>query len=306
MLEIDTVLIIIVVLAVLLLIICWLLRERTEYKRTLNATLEHLDIAISGTEQESVYDESMDAAIIERLNQLVTISKLNYEDAQGDKNLVQSLISDIAHQVRTPLTNIMLYAGILQEKTMSEDNQKMAKQIHHQSEKLDFFMNELVRSSYLETEMISIHRLVSDIDELIAEACQEVELAAMKKKIVFQIEECNRQGTFDLKWTREALVNILDNAIKYSPAGSTISIRSVFYENFFCIQIADQGIGIDEQEQGAIFQRFYRSPRVGKEQGLGIGLYLVREIIEKQNGYLKVESIHKKGSTFSVFLPNDL
>lgn len=201
MLEIDTVLIVIilVVLAILLLIICWLLRERAEYKRTLNATLEHLDLAISGTEQESVYDESMDAAIIERLNQLVTISKLNYEDAQGDKNLVQSLISDIAHQVRTPLTNIMLYAGILQEKTMSEDNQKMAKQIHHQSEKLDFFMNELVRSSYLETEMISIHRLVSDIDELIAEACQEVELAAMKKRIVFQIEECNRQRTFDLK-----------------------------------------------------------------------------------------------------------
>lgn len=291
---------------VLLAIICYLLKERNEYKRTLNSILGRLDLAISGIEQKTIYDESMDSAITERLNQLVTISKTKLENADKDKNLVQSLISDISHQVRTPLTTIMLYAGILQEKLLSEDNQKMAWQIHHQSEKLDFFMKELVRSSYLETEMISVHMTTSDIDELIAESCQEVELAALKKKILFQIEESNKQGIFDTKWTKEALVNLLDNAIKYSPEGSTISISSMFYENFFCIQIADQGIGIDEQEHGAIFKRFYRSSRVEKEQGLGIGLYLVREIIEKQNGYVKVKSEIEKGSTFCVFLPKDL
>ncbi|MDD3140329.1 MAG: HAMP domain-containing sensor histidine kinase [Lachnospiraceae bacterium] len=295
-----------VVIILLLVIVSWLFRERKEYRQTLNRILNHLDLAISGKEQITDYDESMDAAITEKLNQLVSISRMNYEDADKDRELVQSLISDIAHQVRTPLTNIMLYAGLLQEKALSDDNQKMAFQIYHQSEKLDFFMKELVRSSYLETEMIAVHMEKNDIEELIAQACQEVEVIAMRKQIVFQIDECEKSGKFDLKWTKEALVNVMDNAIKYSPEKSVISVGCEHYENFFCIMIADQGIGIEEKEQGAIFKRFYRSSKVEKEQGLGIGLYLVREIIEKQNGYVKVKSVLGEGSTFYIFLPNDL
>ena len=112
------------------------------------------------------------------------------------------------------LTNIMLYAGLLQENAITDDSIKMAKQIQRQSEKLDFFMNELVKSSYMETEMIAVHREENSIDELFAEACQEVELAALKKKIIFNIKECDRSGSFDMKWTKEVLINLLDNAIK--------------------------------------------------------------------------------------------
>lgn len=288
------------------LVLLWLLWERNSSRKTLNAMLEHLDLAIAGAEQTVTYDESMEAAITEKLNQLVAISRMNCENADRDKSLVQSLISDMAHQVRTPLTNIMLYASILSENALSEENKKMVGQIRRQSEKLDFFMKELIRSSYLETEMISVHMEPSEIDKLVAESCQAVEVAALKKKIVLEIPDCGRKGKFDLKWTREALVNILDNAIKYSPAKSLIAINISFYENFFCIQVADQGIGIEESEQGAIFKRFYRSPKVEKEKGLGIGLYLVREIIEKQNGYVKVKSTLGKGSAFSIYLPNDL
>lgn len=295
-----------IILIILLVSIIWLLRERKESQATLHSILEHLDMAIAGNEQTVKYDESIESAIVEKLNELVIIAQMHCEDANRDRNLTQSLISDIAHQVRTPLTNIMLYAGILEEKLSSDDSKKMAAQIHRQSEKLDFFMRELVRSSYLEIGIISIHMEVSEIDILIAQACQEVEVAALKKKIIFQIQECHKKGKFDLKWTKEALVNILDNAIKYSPKQSIIKINSIFYENFFCIQITDQGIGIEEKEQGAIFKRFYRSKRVEKEQGLGIGLYLVREIIEKQNGYIKIKSSLGKGSTFSIYLPNDL
>lgn len=286
--------------------IVYLLRERKEYEKTLFSVLEYLDRAIAGTEQTVKYDENLESAIVEKLNELVIISRMHCEEADKERGLTQSLISDIAHQVRNPLTSIMLYAGILGEKLSSDDDKRMIAQIHRQSKKLDFFMKELVRSSYLETGIVSIHMEVEKIERLIAEACQEMEMAALKKKILFQIQECDREGKFDLKWTKEALVNILDNAIKYSPESSSITICIEFYEDFFCIQIADQGIGIEEIEQGAIFKRFYRSTKVEKEQGLGIGLYLAREIIEKQNGYIKVQSALGQGSIFFVYLPNCL
>lgn len=294
-----------VVSATLTAIIIVLSMKGRSYRKELNTILTRLDLAIAGTQQETVYDESVDSAITEKLNQLVTISRLNCEDANKDRDLAQSLISDISHQVRTPLTNIMLYAGILGEKTTSDEDKKMAMQIQRQSAKLDFFMKELVRSSYLETEIISVCMETNPIDELIAEACQAVELAALKKQICFQVEECNKTGKFDLKWTREALVNVLDNAIKYSPDSSTITVLTAFYDNFFNIQVTDQGIGIEESEQGAVFKRFYRSPSVETEPGLGIGLYLVREIIEKQNGYVKVKSVLEHGTTFFIYLPNN-
>ena len=298
--------IIILVISFLILtgMIIFLLIKIKAYRKTLNRILDHMDLAISGTEQEIEYDENIDAAITEKMNKLVNISRLNYEDASRDRDLVKSLISDIAHQVRTPLTNIMLYAGLLQENAITDDSIKMAKQIQRQSEKLDFFMNELVKSSYMETEMIAVHREENSIDELFAEACQEVELAALKKKIIFNIKECDRSGSFDMKWTKGALINLLDNAIKYSPEKSEISLKYKKYESFFSINIIDHGMGISESEQGMIFKRFYRSPEVEREQGLGIGLYLVREIIEKQGGYIKVRSEVGKGSTFSMFLPN--
>lgn len=281
----------------------WLVRERKSYQKMYQSVLDYLDLAIAGTESAVYYDESMEDAIRERLNELVAISRMNCEGARNDKTLVQSLISDIAHQVRTPLTNIMLYAGLLKEQVTVEENQRMAAQIQSQSEKLDFFMRELVRSSYLETEMISVHRKSEEIDRLIAESVQAVELAALKKKIMFHIPECGKSGTFDLRWTREALVNVLDNAVKYSPAGSTVTVSVSFYVNFFCIQVTDEGIGIDEEEQGAVFQRFYRAKGAEREQGLGIGLYLVKEIIEKQNGYVKVTSAPGEGAVFSMYLP---
>ncbi len=92
----------------------------------------------------------------------------------------------------------------------------MASQIHRQADKLDFFMKELVRSSYLETEMIAVHVEKSSVDELIARACQAVEMQALKKGIVIEAESSPESAFFDMKWTVEALVNLLDNAVKYS------------------------------------------------------------------------------------------
>ena len=274
-------------------------------RRQMDTVLERLDRAIGGTIQENTYDESIESAVTQRLNQLVEMSRLNCDQADKDRNLVKALISDISHQVRTPLTNIMLYAGLLEEQDLSENAGEMASRIHRQADKLDFFMKELVRSSYLETDMITVHVEKSSVDELIARACQAVEMQALKKEIVIEAAPSSEQAFFDMKWTVEALVNLLDNAVKYSPVGSVVRICAIPYESFLCIRVKDEGIGIREEEQGMIFRRFYRSPSVSGEKGLGIGLYLVREIIKKQAGYVKVKAEPGVGAEFFVYLRRD-
>ena len=106
----------------------------------------------------------------------------------------------------------------------------------------------------------------------------------------------------DKKWTTEAIANVLDNAVKYSPIKSVIEISVICYEVFVCIRIKDDGIGIREEEQGLVFRRFYRSDDVKEQDGYGIGLYLVREVLAKQGGYARIRSEHGKGTVMQLYL----
>ena len=119
-----------------------------------------------------------------------------------------------------------------------------------------------------------------------------------------QLQDTDSFAVFDFKWTAEALANIVDNALKYTEHG-TITISAVSYEMFARIDISDTGSGIPENEQAKIFARFYRSKSVQEQEGVGIGLYLARQILSGEDGYIKVTSALGKGSTFSVFLPKE-
>ncbi|MDO4322205.1 MAG: HAMP domain-containing sensor histidine kinase [Lachnospiraceae bacterium] len=293
------------------------LYERNKSKKILERVLQELDDAITGNLLVTAYDESLDDAIRDRLNRVVQISGMQRDEAQKERDAVKSLISDISHQVRTPLSNILLYSELLEEtlqsscahispaaKDLSAAGQ-MAAKIRQQSEKLDFFIRELTRSSYAEQEMISITPQQVSAKELIDKACQGAELAALKKGIRILRQNTDYADCIcfaDPKWTVEALENILENAVKYSPEASDIAITAASYESFVCVEIKDYGIGISEAEQGAIFRRFYRSPQVSETPGFGIGLYLVREVLSRQGGYVKVQSSPGAGSAFQVFL----
>lgn len=276
------------------------------YQNRMEATyqemLQKLDRAIGGEVQDTIYDESMDAAVAERLNRLIRISKMSQSKAEGERDIIKSLICDISHQVRTPITNIMLYAGLLQERNLDADSMRLAGKIQKQSGKLDFFMKELVKSSYAEQEMFSIRPEITNVGEILDTVCQMVELAALKKKINIVQEDTEEFCFADKKWTTEALGNVLDNAVKYSPENSKITVRAIPYESFVCIQVTDSGIGIREEEQGLVFEKFYRSRDVSSEPGVGIGLYLVREVLSKQGGYAKIKSQIGKGTTLQLYL----
>ena len=300
---------------------------RRYYRKRMQAAtqmlLERLDRAIGGEMQEEIFDESVDAAVTERLNRLLELTNMHQEQAETERDTIKSIISNITHQIRTPVTNIMLYTGLLQEIVaalgqdggVTENISHLLLKLQKQADKLDFFMKELVKSTYTEQEMISLHPEMTDVQEIVAAACQTVELSAMKKGIVIAVQSAGdvqqhgKEETADgilcyadRKWTVEALENVLDNAVKYSPSGSRIDVRLRTGESFLCVEIEDRGCGIREEEQGRIFERFYRAEEVSAEPGFGIGLYLVREVLSRQGGYARVKSAPGEGTTMYLYL----
>ena len=281
------------------LIICW---YRNKMLFQYNKFLDKADKILSGKQIDMIYDETLDSAISERLNRIMEISNMQKEIAEQERDVIKSLLSNISHQIRTPLANITLYAGLLKEEVNESTSFRLADKIEKNAEKLEFFMKELLKSSYAEQEIISVNPKIIELDKIIKKSCQSVELDAMKKNIRIRSENNDYKVFADSKWTEEVFTNIIENAIKYSPNNTEITIKSILYESFVCVRIIDNGIGIPEQEQGKVFQRFYRGTNVTDKQGFGIGLYLAREVLRKQQGYIKIKSKLNKGTTVEVFL----
>ena len=235
----------------------------------------------------------------------------NVEITEEKENL-KELISDISHQTRTPLANIKLYLELLEDEE-AEDQQdtgrrkEILEKMDGQVDKLDFLLQSMVKMSRLETGAIQVRKQPAAIFETLAEAVGAVVPRAEAKKIQIRVDcDENLAVSHDRKWTGEALFNILDNGVKYTGEGGKIDISVCRQEIFTKISITDNGKGIAPERQGRIFQRFYREPEIHDSEGIGIGLYLAREIITLQNGYIEVKSEAGCGSTFCVYLPNTL
>ena len=138
---------------------------------------------------------------------------------------------------------------------------------------------------------------------LLEEAAGQEEQAARQKGVTLQVRPFAGRAAYDPRWTGEALGNVVNNAVKYTPAGGAVTLGAQMLEGFCRVDVTDAGPGIPEEEQGAIFDRFYRGAGTRTAEGLGLGLYLAREILTRQGGYIKVSSAPGKGSTFSLYLP---
>ena len=141
------------------------------------------------------------------------------------------------------------------------------------------------------------------LSRIVEQAAEQYRPRAEEKGVRLTVTSAEGQAFFDPKWTEEALCNLLDNAVKYTPAGGSVTVEVQNYELFSAIRVSDTGPGLSEGEQAKVFGRFYRSREAWDQEGVGIGLYLTRQIAEKQGGYVKVESAPGKGSAFSLFLP---
>ena len=269
-----------------------------------------LDEAIAGTFRESDYDETQISRIESKWKQYLGLSVLTRENMEKEKESVKSLVSDISHQTKTPMANIQLYGELLRENLEAgeaskekEQNLKLLNEILKQTEKLDFLIQSLTKMSRLESNIVEVKPSRQKISELIAAAIWDVEPKARGKEIeIVNTYDGEGSADYDMKWTKEALGNVLDNAIKYSGFGGSVRISVMEYEFYAAVSVKDNGIGIREEDTAKIFGRFYRAREVQQEDGVGIGLYLTREILRKENGYIKVKSKPGKGSEFVMYL----
>lgn len=264
-----------------------------------------LEEAITGRYEEKTYDESRLSKIESKLARFLSASKLSLNRLEEQRNQIQQTISDLSHQTKTPVANLLLYTEYLSEKNLGEDEKKLVMRIKEQTEKLNFLIQSMIKISRLENHLIKVHCKKRDLSEILKVLFEMYQEKALEKEIKLQIEVNEIWAFFDEKWTLEAVGNILDNAIKYTNPGGNVWMRVKEYELFSIIEIEDDGIGIAKEEQADIFSRFYRSQNVSQMPGVGIGLYLSRKIISLEGGYLKVDSEEGKGAKFQVYLPKN-
>ena len=300
----------IIVITCLLLLIILLLYKLYKQKKDVydfaDRLERHLDDLLSDKDMEDAEDmeDTLYGKINEKLGRLSKVWKVRQDANRKQKETIKELISDISHQVKTPIANLKIINNTLLENEVPPQKQKefLTAQAS-QLDKLDFLMQAMIKTSRLETGVISLDQKQQPVYDTLATALGWILFNAEKKQIDVQVE-CpeHLDARHDRKWTSEALFNILDNAVKYTPAGGQIRVSVEGWEMYVKINIADTGIGISEQHQGTIFKRFYREDAVHDVEGIGIGLYLAREIMTLQEGYIRVASEIGQGSTFSVFL----
>ena len=290
-----------------------------------NKTIKRLDgmleSAMNGTFVESDYDETKLSRLESKWKEFLGSSVLSNKNLEAERHRLEQFISDISHQTKTPMTNIKMYTELLCEeiaklKAGSDDSReqnnasfekigKYADEIKRQDQRLEFLIDSLTKLSRLENGTLEVNAKESQLNELTASAIAAVKPKADIKDISISVSGSDEDMTasFDMKWTLEALVNVLDNAVKYSPPGGNIEVNITESDMYAAIHVCDEGKGITEEDAAKIFGRFCRSNEVQQEEGVGIGLYLTREILSKEDGYIKVVTNNRrKGGEFILFL----
>ena len=280
--------------------VLWYRRRTRQLMKSLDRML---DVAMQGSFTEDSFDETMLSALESKLAHYLAASTVSARQVQAEKDKLKALIGDIAHQTRTPMANILLYAQLLSEQPLPEESRLCVGALEGQTKKLQSLIDALVKTSRLEAGVIALHPVPGKLWPMLASAVAQLAPRAAEKGMEITLEPTQACAVFDPRWTEEAVYNLLDNAVKYTPEGGVVRVRVTEYPLFAAIHVSDTGAGIPEEEQAKVFQRFYRGEAHREEEGVGIGLYLVRQIAQGQGVYVKVSARPGAGSTFSLYLP---
>ena len=289
----------------LLLAALFALLSRRRSARIMDSLDTMLTKAMEGGFPTESFDESRMSSLESRLAQYLSAAQTSAVNLKSQRDQINGLISDISHQTRTPVANLKLYSQLLEEQPLSPQAMDCARAISAQTEKLESLMEALVKSSRLETGMLAMHPERQAIAPVLRRAVDQYMPGAGEKRIQLKLGETEGEAVFDAKWTEEAVCNLLDNAVKYTPAGGKVTVSSRDFEMFSLIQVSDTGPGIAEEEQARVFSRFYRGTSARDKEGVGLGLCLTRQIAERQGGYVKLDSAPDRGCRFSLYLPRE-
>ncbi len=286
-------------------------REVYQFENQVEQALELILFEVAGRQEsngEMIYEfeDTLWGKCSEKIARIAQICRNKESQSLQEKTQMKELISDISHQTKTPMANIKLYLEFLQEESLSKKGMEFLNNLEKQAEKLDFLLQSMVKISRLEAGVIQIRGGQHKLYPTITKAVEEIAPAAAHKKITLYVD-CDEKMELwhDRRWVEEAVFNVLDNAVKYTQAEGSIFLQACRQEIFTKISIRDNGKGILQERQAAIFKRFYREPEVHEQNGIGVGLYLTRQILELQGGYIEVHSEHGEGSEFCLYLPND-
>lgn len=288
------------VIGAALLAAALVLWQRRRSRKILENLGKMLEAAMEGDFTEGSFDESLLSALESSFAHYLAASTVSARKVDAEKEKLKALIGDISHQTKTPIANILLYTQLLKEQPGNTD---CLEALEGQTKKLQSLIDALVKTSRLETGVIALHPEPGELGTVMTSAVSQLRPKAEEKGVRITLEHGEANAVFDPKWTEEALYNLLDNAVKYTPSGGRVSVSTTVYPMFSAVHVRDTGPGIAEEEQPKIFQRFYRGEAHREQEGVGIGLYLVRQIAEGQGGFVKVRSQPGQGSTFSLYLP---
>lgn len=298
----------VLVFVILIIVICtmfFILLSRN-VNNTLGALSQTIESIIDDNPLDtfSTIEDTMLSKLQSQMLKLTNILKSHSIKQKKEKEAITGLISDISHQLKTPLANLNIYSTLLFDENLDKDKRvEFTKNMENQVEKLNWLMESLIKMSRLETGIIKLNLKKQSISQTVLQAISTLAKMAEDKGIDIIFNGQDMEIVHDGKWTQEAIFNILDNAVKYSGNNTKIKISIMKYELFCHIDIEDQGDGIVESDINKIFTRFYRGTNTQSIEGVGIGLFLSRKIISKQRGYIKVKSTLCKGSIFSIALP---
>ncbi|WP_025701422.1 sensor histidine kinase, partial [Paenibacillus forsythiae] len=285
----------------------FMLSVRRKMELVLAQLSEMIQALIYSRDKEifSVTEDTLLSKLQSQVIQLTGILSVQKERYSRENREIKSLISDLSHQLKTPLANLAMYSSLLDDAGLPPDKRlEFSRRLKSQIDKLAWLMDSLIKLSRLESGIISIREEPGDLGNTVLAAIKQAFPAAEMKNVT--IEWKGGQGivlSHDAKWTAEAVYNVIDNAVKYSEPGGNIILTLTAYNLFARIDIADNGLGIPPEELNAIFRRFHRGSNVRDADGVGLGLYLTRKIITGQGGYIKTASEPGRGSMFSLFLP---
>lgn len=289
---------------------CFFLGIAKKQKRQEATLLEIVDHYFSENYQfisDSTLQEKLGNPVLtELLIRLGENLQQKTEYLSEERDNTKTLVTDISHQLKTPVSALKTCFSMYLEADTPEEKEEFLNRSQLQMDKLEALISSLIQISRLETSLITLNQEPVTLTDLLLGAVNSIYHKASAKEISIETDDFDDMALkLDWKWTTEALVNILDNAVKYSPVGSCILIRVQSLFSFVRIEFEDEGIGISPEERNHIFQRFYRGSKeeVRKTEGTGVGLYLTRKILEDQGGTVTVQPAARHGSIFVVQLP---